>query len=153
VWYRVFGGNDTEPAPADLLAELRRLGDTAPVRYHGDDQGWFRVVLTDSDGEVLLEIDRYLSSEEGIRNELNTWAAWVETTPDGSHQAALMERIITARQVFTLHSLADAEADIGLEETWEAVCRYLARTTDGVYQIDGRGFFTAAGTLLVAENR
>ena len=31
------------------------------------------------------------------------------------------------------------------------VCRFLARATDGIYQIDGQGFFAADGTLLVTE--
>ena len=80
VWYRVFAGRDKGPEAADLLAELRRLGVTAPVRFHGDDQGWFRAVVHEPGGATLLELERYRADEEGIRAELNSWAAWLETT-------------------------------------------------------------------------
>jgi hypothetical protein len=31
------------------------------------------------------------------------------------------------------------------------LCRFLARATDGFYQVDDEGFFEADGTLLVKE--
>src|SRR5262245_32734997 len=98
-WYRVFGGSEVEPAAAALLAELRRLGIAAPVRFHGDDQGWFRAVIHEPDGLTILEMERYRADEEGIRAELNTWAAWIETAASGPVQEALMQRVVTARQV------------------------------------------------------
>ena len=146
-WYRVFGSRDDEPAAAALLAELRRLGVTAPVRFHGDDQGWFRAVIHEPGGSPIGEMERYRADEEGIRAELNTWAAWIETTPPGPVQEALMQQVVTARQVFTLLPMSDEE----LDQDWEAVCQFLARVTEGVYQIDGRGFFAGNGSLLIAE--
>jgi hypothetical protein len=93
-WYRVFGGRDVEVPPAELMAELRRLGVTAPVRFHGDEQGWFRAVVLSPAEKPLAEINRYLASEEGIRAELNTWAAWLEAAaPD---RPELMEQVVLA---------------------------------------------------------
>jgi hypothetical protein len=148
IWCRVFGSTNAEPAPADLLAELRRLGVTGPAHFTGDEQGWFRMVLTDESGETLLEIERYLASEEGIRAELNTWAAWLENA--APERPALLESVISARQVFTLQRLSDPDAD-DHPTTWEHLCRFLAGRTGGYYQIDGQGFFAADGELLVPE--
>ncbi len=33
------------------------------------------------------------------------------------------------------------------------ICRYLAHVTEGIYQIDGAGFFAADGRLLVSEQQ
>ena len=59
-----------------------------------------------------------------------------------------MERMIATAQLFTLQCPDD---DKGLDEFAIALCHYLAEATAGVYQIDGRGFFAADGTLLVVE--
>jgi hypothetical protein len=66
-----------------------------------------------------------------------------------------MERLIIAKEVFTLHQPLEDADDIDDAEMAErlclACCRYLAAATDGVYQADHRGFFAADGTLLVPE--
>lgn len=148
-WYRVFGTNDVQPEPARLLEEARRLGGDVSGRLRGDDQGWFRAELVLAGEEAPLPLERYLATEEGIRAELNTWAAWLEETGPGPAALRLMQHVIGTTQVFTLGPLdPDAEADavcVGL-------CQFLARETAGVYQIDGRGFFAADGTPLVAES-
>src|SRR5205814_453505 len=95
-------------------AAVARLDPTLTVHFHGDDEGWFRAVIARANGPPLLAVDRYLSSEEGIRAELNAWAAWVEAAGDDPRHAALMARLSTARQLFTLRRADDApqpEAD------------------------------------------
>jgi hypothetical protein len=139
--FRVFGANDVEPEPAALLAFLRGLGREVEGHFRGDDQGWFRAQLL-VDGTATL-IERYLVHEEGIRAELNTWAAWVEATVEGPVQAWLMQRLIGTKQLMLLRDPA--------REYAEAICGLLARVTDGVYQADGQGFYDAGGRLLVAE--
>ncbi len=96
-------------------------------------------------GSILLE--RYSADEEGIRAELNSWAAYLETC-GGPHHVYLMERTIQARHLFTLHDPTKDELDSGCV----ALCRHLAIETAGFYQIDAIGFFDADGTLLVAES-
>jgi hypothetical protein len=141
MWYRVFGASDAEPPPA---ATLERLNELAPVAgaFHGDDAGWFRAELTAAGAP--MELERFLATEEGIRAELNSWAAHVEACGDSPEHVRLMERMIQTRQLFTVRGTASDEVCI-------ALCRFLAETTDGVYQIDGRGFFATDGAPLLPD--
>jgi hypothetical protein len=146
MWYRVFGGSSRMPAPSDILAFLLRQDAAASGEFAADDSGWYQAdVLIDG---RPLQMERYLADEQGIRAELNSWAAWLETREDAPEHLRLMERIIQTAQLFTLQCRDEsANADrVGV-----ALCRYLAENTAGVYQIDGRGFFAADGRLLVSE--
>ncbi len=149
IWYRVFGAAPDEPAPAALLEHLQGLDAGLRGRFTGDDQGWLRAELTSAAGPV--EVERYLVSEEGIRAELNNWAAWVETQEGNPHQDRLMRHLIATQQVFTLPQPGGLAGREAAEALCVAVCRFLARATAGVYQVDLRGFFAADGTLLMPE--
>jgi hypothetical protein len=146
MWFRVFGTSDTEPAPAALLENLHGLGFLVSGKFSGDDQGWFRAELADSKGNILA-LERFLTSEEGIRAELNNWAAWIETTGEQATQSRLMQHMISTRQLFTMQP-GNTE---GMEQQCLALCRFLAQATEGVYQVDERGFFDPEGTLLLPE--
>jgi hypothetical protein len=150
-WYRVFGTNDAAVEPARLLEEARRLEAGVTARFRGDDLGWFRADLAVPGEGVPLAVERFLSSEEGIRAELNTWAAWLEETGPGPEATRLMQHMVSTTEVFTLGPL-DPDADAALDHLYTGLSRFLARATAGVYQVDGRGFFAADGTLLVAES-
>ena len=147
MWYRIFGSNDTEPSPAAVLGHLNGLGVAVSGKFHGEGGDWFGAELLVA-GKVPLGVERFLASEEGIRAELNSWAAWLETCAPEAEQARLMERMIQVRQLFTLQRPDDAAEAVPV---CEALCQFLARATDGTYQIDGRGLFAADGTLLVQE--
>jgi hypothetical protein len=145
---RVFGLKSVEPAPAALrkffgFGSTSIGSDLVKIQVQRDEQGWYRADIRWADD--LVQIERYLASEEGIRAELNTWAAWVEATGDGAVQAWLMQRLIAAQQLFVVRELS-AHPNV------PDLCRYMAVLTDGVYQIDGQGFFRADGTLLVRED-
>jgi hypothetical protein len=142
VWYRVFGGNSEMPPPATILEHLTGQGASVSSEFAADASGWYRADLL-VDG-VSLQLERYLAEEEGIRAELNSWAAWLETRETIPQAALLMERMIQTRQLFTLQSSEESARD-------ELLCRFLAGITAGVYQIDERGFFAADGILLVPE--
>jgi hypothetical protein len=151
LWYRVFGANDAPVDPAALLDHLHGLDYEVTGHFRGDEQGWFKADLVYPDADARLPLERFLATEEGIRAELNTWAAWLESTGDGHEPARLMQHVIGTKQLFTLHC-PDEDADAKLvDELCVALCRYLATETAGVYQIDGRGFFVASGKLLIAE--
>ena len=135
--WRVFGTNDAPVDPAWLLDHLHALDFEVAGQFKTDEHGWFRADLTHDDGAI--EIDRFLVAEEGVRGELNSWAAWLE-----EHAPEHMGHMIGTRQIFTI--LARADDELALE-----VCRYIAKHTDGIYQVDGAGFFTAAGILLARE--
>jgi hypothetical protein len=147
MWYRVFGGNDMEPSPAAVLEHLNGLGAAASGKFHGEGDDWFGAELVLA-GKIPLGVERFQATEEGIRAELNSWAAWLETCAPTADQARLMERMIQARQLFTLQRPDDAEA---AGPVCVALCQFLARATDGTYQIDGRGLFAADGTPLAEE--
>ncbi|MGE3804834.1 MAG: hypothetical protein AB7K24_09200 [Gemmataceae bacterium] len=143
-WYRVFGKSEAAPGPARLLEFLCEEHADATGDFRGDEQGWFAARL--KLGSQIIVLDRYLSEEEGLRGELNSWAAWVEQT--GHAEAArLMQQLISTRQLFTLHAEEDETAAASLRR----LARWLAAQTDGVMQIDDEGFLTPEGTLLLPE--
>jgi hypothetical protein len=146
MWYRVFGSNHAVIPPADLLEALNGQGFAVTGHFRGDDEGWFRAELILAEGSI--EAQRYLATEEGIRRELNSWAAWVEDTLGEEKGGLWMQRIISTTQIFTLRAV---EADKTLEDFLSAACRYLAGMTEGFYQVDGKGFFTSEGSLAIAE--
>jgi hypothetical protein len=148
MWYRIFGSNDTEPTPAAVLEHLNALGAPVSGQFHGEGGDWFGAELLVA-GKVRLGLERFLASEEGIRAELNSWAAWLETCAPQAEQARLMECMIQVRQLFTLQRPDEAEEAGPVCVT---LCQFLAQVTDGTYQIDGRGLFAADGTLLVEES-
>ena len=69
-------------------------------------------------------------SEEGIRAELNTWAAWLETAGHNPNHSWLMGHMIQTRQIFTLEPAVRTEAGhVGLEEdvvVTERGCEFLS---------------------------
>ncbi len=146
-WYRVFGTNDVHPEPAALLQALHGQGLQVTGHFRGDDEGWFRAELVRTEPSAAVEVNCYLASEEGIRQELNGWAAWLEAAGDSEVYARLMRHMIGTARLFTVRPHGEESA----AELCDAVCRFLARVTAGVWEADGRGFFAADGTLLVPE--
>jgi hypothetical protein len=138
MWYRIFAALDTVPSPAGIEACLG-----ARCSFDADETGWYRAELRC--GEETISVERFLADEEGIRAELNAWAAYLETKEDSPHHLRLMERVIQARQLLTVE-VPDDQGALG-----EALCRHLAAVTDGFFQADDRGFFAADGSLFVGE--
>jgi hypothetical protein len=151
-WFRVFGTNDADPEPAVLLELARVLEPSVTAKFSGDDQGWFRAIFTIDPDEPRLILERYLASEEGIRSQIMTWIAWLETQEAEANRDSLMDHLVTVKQLFTLHVEEDGESSSN-DDLCEALCQCLAQTTGGVYQVDGRGFFTAGGELILAEEQ
>ena len=88
-YYRVFGTADTEPQPAALLDHVRGCGSEITGHFRGDDQGWFAADLMGADEDSVVRLERFLANEEGIRAELNTWAAWLETAQENPNHGWL----------------------------------------------------------------
>jgi len=151
LWYRVFGTSDVEPAPEAVLGHLQGLDAAVRANFSGDEQGWFRAELYLVPAAEPVHLDRYLAVKEGIRGELNAWAAWLETAEHSPHHRRLMQHMVSTTQLFTLPRPAGAEKDSPVDRLCTGLCRFLAATTAGVYQVDQQGFFTADGTLLVPE--
>ena len=94
---------------------------------------------------------RYLTKEDDLRDDLNGHAAELETMDYSPNSGPLMARVIQTKQLVTLRKPVDAADEVLLEKVLEAAAKFLASATDGVYQIDGRGWFAADGELLVQE--
>lgn len=146
MWYRIFGSNSRMPQPERIRAFLETERVSVAIEFTTDDSGWYRADLL-VEG-VSLQLERYLADEPGIRAELNSWAAWLETREDAPEYVSLMERMIQTTQLFTLQC---DDTSANADRVCVALCRFLAETTAGVYQIDDLGFFAADGALLVGE--
>lgn len=147
---RTFAATDAPPCPAALEACLAGLGVAVSARFVQDDSGWYRAELTLGTGAPLV-LERWLAGEDGVRAELNSWAAYLETLDYSPHHGPLMERTIQARQLFTLRRPIDHPDDALVGRACEAICRFLAGATGGFYHVDDRGFFAADGAVLVQE--
>jgi hypothetical protein len=149
MWYRAFAMSETEVQPASLLEHLQNAGLEVRSHFRGDAEGWFEAQMVHDN--LPLTLSRYLVSEEGVRAQLNTWAAWVELQEQNPHREHLMQQLIGVKQIFAMEVPDDEPADSGLRRLCVALCQHLATRTGGFYQIDHQGFFTADGTLLISE--
>ena len=146
MWYRVFCRSLAEVTPAELLADL----GASDSRFRGDDLGW-------TAGEVILGlgtpvyVERYLTDTDDLRDELNTWAAYLETLNYSAEHVRLMEHVIQSRQLITVRKPLDQANEIEVERVCLAICQKLAQTADGIYQVEGEGWYTSNGTLMLKE--
>ena len=151
MWYRVFGRSETEPTPAAIAEQLHAAGLVVEPHFAGDDLGWTRGELKFPGPGTPILLQRFLASEDDIRDELNAHAAVLETCDYSPNHLPLIERVIQTKQLFVLRKPIDAVDEIAAERLLEEACRFLAGATDGVYQIDGKGWFAANGELLLQE--
>ena len=146
-WYRVFCGCDAEPNLAELPTRLGQLDRHTTIEVQGDDRGWISAELVS--GQATWRLDRYLTEDEGLRVDLNAWAAWLETIEDNPQSLSLMQQIISTRQLITFRQMT--ETNSSGDQLPEMVCRFIAQSSAGIYQIDDEGIFATDGTLLVKE--
>ena len=151
MWFRVFGTNNVQPEPAAVLAHVRSFGISVAGKFFDDEEGWFQAALLFGDQEPTLHIECFLAEEEGVRADLHAWAAWLETVGDNPHSQRLMQHMIATTHVFTLHESDEWPKKTSVREVCLELCKFLARETAGVYQVDDQGFFGANGTLLLEE--
>ena len=151
MWYRVFGVKSEMVQPALLQEHLRQFGVDVPLQVRGDDLGWTACTLQLAASSTPLQIDRYLTEEDDIRDDLDTWAAWLETQEHNANHGKLMQHVISTRQLFTLRRPLDSADENRLNQVCEVIVQFLAKQSEGIYQIDGRGFFAADGTMLLQE--
>jgi hypothetical protein len=150
MWHRVFCRSAAEVLPAELLARVQAPGRTVEGRFKGDDLGWTAAEF-DLGAGTPVHAERYLTDTDDIRDDLNTWAAWLETMDFSPHHGPLMERVVQTKQMVTIRRPADHPNESAVEDVCRTLCRVLAEARDGVYQIDGAGWFAADGTLLLEE--
>jgi hypothetical protein len=151
MWYRVFGKSDTEPSVEALAASLQAEGLVVEPHFKGDDLGWTSGALRFPEGGTPIYLERYLASEDEIRDDLNAYAAMLETCDYSPNNRQLMEHAIQTKQLFVIRSPLDTPNEVFAERILLHLCKFLAQETEGVYQIDGKGWFAASGELLLQE--
>ena len=150
MWYRVFLSTDVEPSPVALAEHLHARGLAVEPHFKGDDLGWTSGELRLPTGSPIM-LARYLTKDDDLRDDLNAHAAELETMDYSPNSGPLMEGVIQTKQLVTLRKPVDVPDEVLTEKVLEEACRFLASATDGVYQIDGRGWFAASGERLVQE--
>lgn len=98
-----------------------------------------------------MTLNRYLTTEDDIRAELNAFAAELELMTFNPHHAVLMQHVVQAQQLVTLRRPLDHADEARLDRLCLEVLQLLATSMEGIYQIDGRGWFAAAGDLLIPD--
>ena len=151
MWYRVFGLSESEPSPAALVGHLHALGLAVEPHFKGDDLGWTSGELRLPAAGTPIMLARFLAAVDDIRDDLNAYAAELETCDYSPNSGMLMHHAIQTKQLLTLRKPIDAADEVAVERVLEEACRFLATATDGVYQIDARGWFAASGELLLQE--
>jgi hypothetical protein len=94
---------------------------------------------------------RFLTAEDDLRDDLNAYAAELETMDYDPNHRVLMERVIQTLQLITIRRPVDHADEVRLDRVVEETLRFLASSTAGVYQVDGQGWFAADGTKLLTE--
>jgi hypothetical protein len=152
-WFRVFGTNDALLEPVAVVQGVSTLGVPARGKFHAGPD-WFEGELIIDDAYCLL-LERYPEGDN-LSPALASWIDWLETAPDIRYYHWLLGHVRQTRQLFTLHQRptgpGEAAMDPLVERVCAGLCRFLARETAGVYQVDGQGFFDAEGLLLVGED-
>jgi hypothetical protein len=150
MWYRVLCRSDGEVKADELLAATQQPGRPVEGRFRGDDLGWTAGEVTLGPGSPI-HIERYLTGEDDLREDLNTWAGWLETQDHEPNHARLMEHVIQSRQLVTIRMPLDHANESAVEDVCRDLCRIVAERADGVFQVDGDGWYGADGQLLLKE--
>jgi hypothetical protein len=146
MWHRVFCRSTDEVPPAVLAAALHETGFPVAPHFKGDGLGWTRGDLW-LHGAAAVAVERFLTAEDGLRPDLNAFAAELEAADAGPGTADLMRRVIQTQQLITVSAAEGVAAD----ELVTAVCQFFATASDGVVLAEGRGWFDATGALLHPE--
>ena len=151
MYFRAFCRSTEELPPATLVERLHAVGLAVVPHFTGDDLGWTEARLTLPGGGSPVPVSRFLTTVDELRKDLNGFAAEVEAMDYYPDRAALMERVIQTQQLVVLRRPLDHADEATLDRLCLEVSQAVATAADGVVQIDGRGWFTAEGEVLVPE--
>ena len=145
-WFRVFLLQEDGPKPSGIMECLQSLIPEVKGKFRTDEDGWFQLILDHpSIGE--LTIDHFLTSEKGVRAEINTWAAWLES----KQRFDLMERIIQVKQILSFEVTPEMEDNVSDSLVYKNLALALAALAEGVVHMDAVGFLEPDGTLLIED--
>lgn len=151
MFFRAFCRSATELAPAALAEHLHAAGLAVVPHFTGDALGWTEARLTLPGGGSPVPIARYLTADDNLRKDLNGFAAEVEAMDFYPGRYALMERVIQTQQLVVVRRPLDHADETTLDRLCWEVVRLNAEAGDGLVQIDGRGWLTPSGEVLVSE--
>lgn len=151
MWHRVFSLNPCAVSPVALAEHLAGAGLPFTPHFRGDDLGWTAGELVLPGGGTPVQLGRYLTKEDDLRNDLASFAAELETMDFSPNHVMLMEHVFRTQQLVTLRKPLDHADEAVLERLCLEAVRFLAANSEGVYQIDGQGWFAADGALLLQE--
>jgi hypothetical protein len=150
MWYRVFCRSTDAPEPRGLMARL--VSTTRPVggEFHPDDRGWASAAFRFGAGTPVY-VERFRVADDDLRNDLNTWAAYLETLDYSPNHTRLMEHVIQTQQLFTIRKPLDHPNESAVDDLCRGLCFGLAEAGDGIFQIEDEAWYAADGTLLLQE--
>ena len=143
MWYRVFCRSDDRGQTRRTSRPRPAAGPAGDGQFRGDDLGWTAAEFSWARDAGLRRAlpDR----EDDLRDDLNTWAAWLETQDHEPNHARLMEHVIQSKQLVTVRKPLDHPNESAVEDLCRTVCRAVAEAADGVYQVEGDGWYAADG--------
>ena len=150
MWYRVFCRSEVAPSPAELLAALQADNPNIRGRFRGDDLGWTAATIELGPSTPVL-VERYLTDADELRDDLNSWAAYLETLDYSPNNGRLMEHVFQSRQMVAIRRPLDHPNEIEAERVCLTVARLMAFSAEGIYQAEGDGWYDGSGELLLKE--
>ena len=151
MWIRVFGSQRTTVSPAELTTHLHEHGLPVTPHFKGDDLGWTMGELVLPGGGTSVQLSRFLTVEDDLRGDLNAFAAELETMDFSPNNGDLMRRVIQTGQLIAIRRPLDHADEAALDHLCQLTARYLAQRTEGIFQIEGQGWFDTDGTMLLQE--
>ena len=150
MWYRVFCRSGSRIAACGAARAVQQPGRPVGGNFKGDDLGWTSAEFKLGAGTPVYA-ERYLTREDDIRDDLNTWAAYLETLDYSPNNVSLMERVIQSRQLVTIRKPLDHPNESAIDDLCQSICQAIANAAEGVYQIEGDGWYSTTGELLLRE--
>ncbi|MCX7664849.1 MAG: hypothetical protein N2112_04830 [Gemmataceae bacterium] len=150
MWVRLFCGVASTLRPSQIAEKLSQLENQCQIHFTGDDLGWKSAEIRWPSGSPL-SLERYLTQEDDLRPELNTWAAYLETLDYSPHSISLMERVIQTVELIIFRKPLDHSNEVILDQVISELVQMFAQNADGIFQIDGEGWYNAQGELLIPE--
>ena len=150
MWYRVFCRSTDSLDPRELVARLATPGRPVRGAFQPDDRTWSSGALQLGSGTPIY-VERFGTAEDDLRNDLNTWAAYLETLDYSPNHTRLMEHVVQTQQLFTIRKPLDHPTESAVDDLCRGLCGELATAGDGIFQIEDEAWYSADGTLLLQE--
>lgn len=151
-WIRIFGTTGQAPRVSALVEHLDGLGIEVTWEVMGDDKEWEQVSLQTATMPAPLMIERMPTDDSEIRDEVDPLIQWLETVDDVLDVDEIERALGGTRQLFIIGMPVGGQGTTNVEHLSNKLSQFLARQTQGIYQVAEAGFYDAEGRLLLEEN-